>query len=469
MFKKSFVSLVFSSQKIQILQLDSSKKKIKSFGSFPLPKGTIINRQIKNLPLLTQTISTAWKQLKLKEKSVGIVIPEFSTFTKSIKLPKLSPSELDEAVRWQSKDFLLDLSHDMVLDWEVVKEEDGEFQILVVAMQKDALTHYVDATSRAGLYPLVVETPSLSLTRISDGDDKGRLIIYVNQDETILVISQGETIIASSVATSSSQNEIIKTAIRMLNHYKNIPVYRIVVGGIGISREFLKNVQTYTQRPAEMASVKVEGLNPGQIQEYLIPLSLQLKNPAQPKDAATINLLPTAWAKHYQSKKNLQNYWSITLLTSFATWGIFLVTFAVFLIFGQKVNSLKKQISQDSSLLDSKVIERIDEVNSLSKSVLTINAVTLSPQSVINQIASKKPPGISINLYDLNLEKGELIIKGNSSNRSSLLVFKDSLQKIEGIMGVELPITNFINEENIDFNIKLITKKEEKKTPKLKI
>jgi len=357
----------------------------------------------------------------------------------------------------------------MVLDWEVVKEEDGEFQILVVAMQKDALTHYVDATSRAGLYPLVVETPSLSLTRISDGDDKGRLIIYVNQDETILVISQGETIIASSVATSSSQNEIIKTAIRMLNHYKNIPVYRIVVGGIGISREFLKNVQTYTQRPAEMASVKVEGLNPGQIQEYLIPLSLQLKNPAQPKDAATINLLPTAWAKHYQSKKNLQNYWSITLLTSFATWGIFLVTFAVFLIFGQKVNSLKKQISQDSSLLDSKVIERIDEVNSLSKSVLTINAVTLSPQSVINQIASKKPPGISINLYDLNLEKGELIIKGNSSNRSSLLAFKDSLQKIEGIMGVELPITNFINEENIDFNIKLITKKEEKKTPKLKI
>jgi hypothetical protein len=65
MFKKSFVSLAFSSQKIEVLELDSTKKKIKIIGSTPLPQGTILNREIKNPTVLTQTIASTWKSLKI--------------------------------------------------------------------------------------------------------------------------------------------------------------------------------------------------------------------------------------------------------------------------------------------------------------------------------------------------------------------------------------------------------------------
>jgi Tfp pilus assembly protein PilN len=470
MLQKPFISVVFSSQNIQFVKLDSSKKAVAKMGSFPIPKGTIVSRQIKSPQVLIQTITQAIKSLGIKEKSAGIVIPEFSTFTRQMRLPKLPISELDEAVRWQSNDYLSSLGDQIILDWEITSQTNEEYNILAVAIQTNVLSSYVDVVSRAGLLPLVVETPSLALSRISDGTDKGRLIIYVSHDETILVISQGHSIVASSVASSNSQDEIIKTAIRMLNHYQDIPVYKVVLGGINISQQFLKDISQYTQRPVEMASTAIPGLDPHKTQEYLIALSLQLKKPNPPEDTKTVNLLPPTWASHYKKQSIHKAYQSLSLLASFTIWAIFLTTLTIYAIFSQKLSNIQDQLANGTNSSLTEIIDKTNKVNSLSKSIIDVNSKSLSPQQLINQIASKAPSSLRLTYFELNLEKGEIEISGFSPNRKSLLSFKETLLESESIQKVDIPITYLALEDNIDFSLVISLESEQKDSPpKLKL
>jgi type IV pilus assembly protein PilM len=101
---------------------------------------------------LAKIIKGAWKKFGIKEKSVGIILPEFSTLVKSFKLPKLKLSEVNEAVRWQAQEFLPTNLDDNVLDWKIVKKEKDSLEISVVSVYKDILMGFVDSLVLGGLF-----------------------------------------------------------------------------------------------------------------------------------------------------------------------------------------------------------------------------------------------------------------------------------------------------------------------------
>ena len=132
--KKRFVSLVFSPQRVQILQLDSTQKMVKISTAVDLPEGAIQKYQLVDQQPVAALIRQTWRQLGISEKSVGVVIPEFSTFTKTLNLPKeLGEEELDEAVRWQAQAFFPSESR-LVLDWKIIGEKEKVVDILVMAV-----------------------------------------------------------------------------------------------------------------------------------------------------------------------------------------------------------------------------------------------------------------------------------------------------------------------------------------------
>jgi len=121
MMNKSFISLSISSQKLQVLQLNSGKDKVQKASTIDLPEGLISNHRVSDKQYLAKILKGVWKKVGLKEKTVGIVIPEFSTFIKQLTLPKLETVELDEAVQWQARDFLPTKVSNMSMDWKVVQ------------------------------------------------------------------------------------------------------------------------------------------------------------------------------------------------------------------------------------------------------------------------------------------------------------------------------------------------------------
>ena len=94
MFRKSFISIYFLPEKLLVFQLSSNKKKVIKFASVELPAGLIKEYKVADVKGLAKVIKNVWSKFHLKEKTVGIVLPEFSTFTKFIKLPNLNISEL---------------------------------------------------------------------------------------------------------------------------------------------------------------------------------------------------------------------------------------------------------------------------------------------------------------------------------------------------------------------------------------
>jgi hypothetical protein len=454
MFKESFVSLSFSSDKLQVLRLNSAKTKVVKLASIGLPKGQIENFRVQDKIALAQTLKNVWAKLGLKEKAVVIVVPEFSTFTQLLLLPKLDYDELDEAVRWQAQDFLPAKPEDMVMDWKIVKKQDGGFQILAVAMDKEILKGYVDSAVLAGLFPLAVETPSLSLVRISNQAPTGKLILYNNFGEGILIIAQGEKIFGSSVVPFDNHDEVVRTAGKIVGHYKGVKVEKILIGGPGVGKELLARLEKELGRKVEWIKPSLQGLSEKDIQEYLIPISLQRKELAAPSDENTVNLLPVELVKRYENAKLKHQAWSLTLLVTLIVWFSFLSTLGFFLFMAQEIKSMKAaSVTQRISPEKAEIINRIGEINTISDKVIKIVSASVPPQVVFNAVSRAKPVGVTLLGYKVDLERGKILLSGISSDRQTLIDFKQNLEEIDDFSLVQIPLSSLESVRDLNFTL----------------
>jgi Tfp pilus assembly PilM family ATPase len=455
MFKKSLVSLSFASRKIQVLQLNGSKKKVVKYASVDMPAGLVRSHKVVDEKAISAILKNLWNKARISEKSVGIVVPEFSTYTKLFTLPKINISELDEAVRWQAQEFLPIKPADMIMDWKIVKKEKNGFQVLVVAMPKEILTGYVKSVEMAGLFPLEVETPSLSLVRVADSQTTAKLIFYKNFDEVILIIAQEGKILGSTSVSAGDTGDIIKTASRMVSHYKDVKTERIVVGGVNVDKNLVQKIESNLKLPLDIIAPKMSGISQEAVQQYLIPLSLQLKESAEPSDPNTVNLLPHPLVGKYRQQKIRLQAWSLTLTITLFVWISFLVTLGSYLFMTQVISDLafknaqKKHIAQQRQA----ATQQVSEINTLAGKVSKIESLSVSAEKVLNEIHRAKPAGITILEHDLILDKGSIELRGKASTRQALIEYKENLEELPQIESVNIPISSFEVENNLDFGM----------------
>ena len=90
MAAKSFVSIYFSPAKLQIVKLSANKKRVEKFATVDLPPGLVMDYGVGNPRPLSDVIKKTFASLGIREKSVGLVVPEFSSFIKSSLLAILT-------------------------------------------------------------------------------------------------------------------------------------------------------------------------------------------------------------------------------------------------------------------------------------------------------------------------------------------------------------------------------------------
>jgi Tfp pilus assembly PilM family ATPase len=452
--------------------------------SVDLPEGIIVNLKVVNEEALGKILKEVWKKVGLREKSVGIIIPESSTYTKLLTLPKLPSADLDEAVRWQAYEYLPHKKDDLILDWKIInkfvpnginkfdsdeinkfdsdeinkfdsdelKDKDEEIKVLVVAVLKEVLGGYVRSAHLADLFPLVVETPSLSLVRFSDAKELGSLFIHESDGVAIIMISQGQSIAGSSTLKVDNQEEVLKVAYQMIRHYKEVPVERVVVGGSNITSELVNKLkQTLAKEPVFIKQA-VTGIDASLFQEYMIPISLQLKDPEEPADETTVNLLPLELVKKYEMEKIKHQIWSLSLFVSLIVWISFFTTLGVYLFIGMQINSIRqedilKQIPPEKA----EYISQVEEINEISTKVLSVTSSHVYPETIINAISEARPIGVNILRYRISLETGAIELIGNSQTRELLIDFKDNLEENIDFSLVHIPISSFEKESNLDY------------------
>lgn len=457
MAKKSFVSISFSSKRVQLVQLDISKKKIQKFASFELPDGLIKKHMVTDKAMLTSLFKTAWKKFGIRERSVGIVVPEFSTFIKYLELPKLSITELGEAVQWQAYDFLPNKLKDMSMDWRITKDTKETVNVLAVAIDKEVLSSYVDAIADAGLFPLVVETPSMALSRVGDINSE-RLLIYRYFDEVILTISDKDKIVGSSVVTNSAPMEIVRTASQMLSHYKETKVKKVYLGGLGLDANISTHFKNSLGITPELLEQKISGFDDAQIQEYLIPLSLQFKEPTEPADETTINLLPQELVDEYKKKRQHVQVWGLLMMVTLILWSTTLAATGTYMYITQQEKILARESSSQLSVASQTqgARDEIKTINETADRVLKIDTSFSYPQGIFLGIMESLPPGVLVNSYHVDVEAGEIFLECFAPTRTDLLTFKQNLEDRPEFSHIIVPISSFEQESDIDFEISFL-------------
>lgn len=143
------VELKENNKKIEILTMGYNKTAPNFYNS----------ESLKNIEQQAAIINEIYSSLKIKERSVRIIIPDTYSFYKIITVPLLNEKELQSAIRYQADQFIPLPIDDVSLDIEVLNEDKKKRQasILIVASPKKLIAQIERTIDYGGLFPEVVE------------------------------------------------------------------------------------------------------------------------------------------------------------------------------------------------------------------------------------------------------------------------------------------------------------------------
>ncbi len=444
-------ALVFSNTAIDLVQVDFDAKKLTVAKSQALPDEAISRGQIQDGKAVITALTELFNQTPKHPKGLILVIPEDAVISKSLILPKLKKQEIDEAVRFAAEEYLPFKLEDAVLDWKILQMDD-QSHILFQAVQRNIVHSYIDLISQLDLEVDVVETPALAMVQLCDCGSVCRILIHVGQKDAILTLVKGCEVVATSVVNHSTKlaESISRTILHMMTYYRDFSVSALLVGGVGLSQNVVKQLSTLR--------VPVNGFNlpitaaPVVANTYLLGISAAIRDITPPSDQQTINLLPADVVSKHTSRSfiNLFNY---------IVWLLAVGSLLIVAALGATWFWLQKEeqgiIAQKQSITpaNSKTIELTNQVNTLSSLVIALVPNDQFPLELINSINALQKTGIKIAQINMKLteKKGDVI--GLADNRNSLLDFKQSLEQVSGVGTVALPASSFVEETKIPFQI----------------
>ena len=159
-----------------------------------------------------EVVKTALEEADIKNKTVNVAIPSFTSLVVTIEVDKISGKIPEEAIRREVSKYIPVKIEDVVYDWQIIDEsllksnanteETGEqgredqqaqkkVKILVIAIMKDISNKYEQVFVESGLNINLLEIDSISLTRALTHNKQGVYLILDIGHETsnILVAS----------------------------------------------------------------------------------------------------------------------------------------------------------------------------------------------------------------------------------------------------------------------------------------
>ena len=176
-----------------------------------------------------------------------------------------------------------------------------------------------------------------------------------------------------------------------------------------------------------------------------------------------INLMPIE-----EKKKMTKDFYFRLLVVSFTTFGLSMLLVSLIISPSYFLSLSKKNSANEKLAMQGKEpVPKLDQQTSTTikdlKNELNLiekagaNKFKIS-QGVVSEVLSKKIPGIKINhiSYQNDPTKGkEIDVDGLATNRDRLLLFRQTLEVDPAFLKVVLPISNFVKDSNIKFNLTL--------------
>lgn len=195
--KKDTVGLDIGASSIKAVQLAKTRGgyELVRLGIAPLHPETIVDGVIMDSGTVMSAIQKIFTENQIKSKDVVVAVSGHSVIVKKIKLAKMKPEELEEAIPFEAEQYVPYAVEDVNLDFQVLESttpEANEMDVLLVAVKKDIINDYLSIISTAGLQTVVVDVDAFALQNafeIAYELDREQVVGLVNLGAAVMNIN----------------------------------------------------------------------------------------------------------------------------------------------------------------------------------------------------------------------------------------------------------------------------------------
>jgi type IV pilus assembly protein PilM len=313
-------------QTLKLVQIRKKRSGIYLTGAIeiPLQEKILDKDRFRNKADTANLIKDALKKAKpgaITARSIVSALPETFVFTKTVKMPKMSPAEYQAAIPHEIADFLPIPIENVYFDYQILVAHPDESlsDILIVATPKRLVDDYVEMANLAGLDLVALETKPMAVGRaiIGDKDKDGTLILHVGTEYSRIAIwDNGGLKLSTMVNTGQNQlleslgmkgnpdkkvitldatskkdiaqplNNIIEEAINAIKYhqnrgYKPQPIKKIVLCGSGVLISGIDTlIEDQVKIKTEIQKIKLAG-NQELPPQYIAAYGLALRHESE--------------------------------------------------------------------------------------------------------------------------------------------------------------------------------------------
>jgi len=194
---KDAVGLDIGASSVKAVQLKRGRggAELMRLGIVPLHPETIVDGVIMDSGTVISAIQQIFAENQIKTKDVVVAVSGHSVIVKKIKVARMTPRELEEAITFEAEQYVPYAIEDVNLDFQVLEGGDQgttEMEVLLVAVKKDIINDYLSIISTAGLSAVVVDVDAFALENafeIAYDQDREQAVALVNLGAAVMNIN----------------------------------------------------------------------------------------------------------------------------------------------------------------------------------------------------------------------------------------------------------------------------------------
>ena len=181
-------------RRFEMVVLDGSPKKHRivayKSGEFPTggadPEGDVV-----------ATLKAAATELKVPEDAIAIAVDTGTAAFRTLKLPALDESKVDEIIKFEVEGQLPQWNiDDVIVTFLTLDRTDKETSLLVTAVPKATLRREIDACTKAGIEPLEAELEAAAMVNAALASgvcrvDEAQVLVHIGDTSTAVVLVDG--------------------------------------------------------------------------------------------------------------------------------------------------------------------------------------------------------------------------------------------------------------------------------------
>jgi type IV pilus assembly protein PilM len=182
----AFLAIDIGSSCVKLVETDGDRGKIRilAAGIAPLPPTAVQNNLIQDASAVAATIRDLVRQTGARGKDVITAVPGPAVMIKKLHLHAEDEPNLENHVMLEAGNAIPDSLDNVTIDYQIVNYSDeGDLEVVLVAVKKDILNSYTSVIRDAGLNPQIVDVDYFALENMFDLNysvDESQVVGLVN-------------------------------------------------------------------------------------------------------------------------------------------------------------------------------------------------------------------------------------------------------------------------------------------------